>query len=280
MCVAVGCARRVVLRSSDNCYVPFRRPRKGSIRVSLNCNRRMRPTAKRGFFRRKVSFGIEYCVLSTITDNVISNINGSPMRNVYRAIHCNKCRIACNRLSGMFTRFKRQIGTKRAITLDNRLLRVRIGFGNRRLGPVRFLAVLCNGVGTLRRTSNGNTTSFCSTRAEMGGSCRGSRERVRRLVLHFLPLCVRSLRQKTCAIPTRARRSLHRVFAVKTTGRCFCRGVPDVCGPLKLKHGTVPLTYGMRGLLVTSFLGCLTLQRSICLSTANNRMGGGFVAGP
>ncbi len=266
-----------MLHSSDNCYVPFRRPVGRSIRVSLNCKRRGGPIAKRAFFRRNVSFSIGRCLLSTITAKAISTVKSSTRRNVCRAVHCNGCRIACERLSGIFTGFSRDIGTNRAVTVDNSLLRVRIEFSKRRVGPLRFLAVLCNGVGTLRRGSRVNVGRLS---VGVPSPCSASHRRVRTLVLHFLPSCFRSLRRKTCSLPRRARRSLEGVFSLKTDGRCFCRAVPDVTGPLNVNGHYVPLTAGIRGLLVTSFLGCLTVQRRMCLSAVSRILGGGSGDGP
>lgn len=236
--------------------------------------------AKAIFFRRKLSFRTGRCLLSTLTDKAMSNVNGSTARNVCRIVHCNGCRIACTRLTGIFIGFKRVIGTKRVITLDNSELRFRMGFSNGRVGPVSFLAVLCNGIGTVRRANGGNFPRFRACSVGVTARCSGGRGRVRRLVLHFVPSCVRSLCGNVCIAPRRTRRSLEGVFALSTTGRCFCRTVPSVDGPLNVKRETVPLTYGIRGLLVTSFLGCLTLQRNVCLSALDRILGGGSVAGP
>lgn len=250
------------------------------MRIALNCNRRGRPIAKRTFFRRNISFDTGRCLLTTLTSKAMTNVNGSRARNVCRIVHCNGCRIACSRLTGICMGFNRRMGTNAMMTLDNSLLRFRIGCSNRRLGPLRFLAVLCNGLGTIRRDNQVNVPRFRACRVNVTASCSGSRGRVRRLVLHFLPSCVRSLCRNVCMIPRHARDSLHGLFDRSTSGRCFFRSVPSVTGPLNVNGETVPVTYGMRGLLVTSFLGCLTLQRGICLSALSRVLGGGSADGP
>lgn len=265
--------------SGDNCYVPFRRDGK-RIDLALNCKGRVRPVARRRFFRRNISFTARHCVLATMTSNIMSNVNDGPARKLCRIVHCNGCRIACTRLTGTLTPFNTQMGTNDIINVDKSLLRVRIGCSKRRVGPVRFLTVLCNGLLTVQRRKRPNVPRLRAVRVSVPAVCSSSQRRVRRLVLHFCPRCLLRINGNNCHIPRRARRSLHGVFSRSTIGGCFCRVVPSLTGPLKVKSHSVPVTTGIRGLLVDSFLGCLTLHRRVFLSALDRGSGGGQPAGP